>query len=285
MPLRQLMDQYVNIKNVAGSIYQLRLVIDTNIVISDLLWLVNRENEEAKPAILEVIQAGTLIAYAPEHLRKEVEEKLPYVSKKRKVSLDELQVEWTSYQEHLKFIEVDDAELEPYKDSVDPDDAPFVVLSKILGLPGVISKDPHIEKLGGKRINIDIRLALRDYSRSAVIVYSIRVGGVLFSAVSVGTILRIVQAISALSKGIAKFSDQSKLILLSVVILVFIIPDSRKYILNQVSNLKVTLGNIWVEIEPLITQLILEEQRKKGETNIHLEEIQRHILEKNSENA
>ena len=285
MLLRQFIDQYVNIKNVVGSIYQLRLVIDTNIVISDLLWLVGRDIEDARPSILEVIQAGTLIAYAPEHLRKEVEENLHNVSKKRKVSLDSLQIEWASYQKHLNFFEVDDADLEFYKDSVDPDDAPFVVLSKILGVPGVISDDSHIEKLGGNRIHVDIRLALRDYSRAAAIVYSIRLGGVLFTAVSMGTIIGLVRAISAVVKGVAKLPDQSKLILLSIITFIFISPNSRKYILNQLSNLKTVLGNAWVEIEPLITQLILEEQKKKEEANLYLEEIQEHISENISQDA
>ncbi len=277
--LRNFLDQHNNIENIVGSIFQLRLVIDTNAVISDLLWMSNREKEGNQPAILEAIRAGTLIVYAPEQLKNEIEEHLPNIAIKRNIPFNKIQVEWETYQQHLKFIKIEDSELVTYEDSVDPKDAPFVVLSKMFNIQGIISKDQHIEQLGGRRINFDIGLSLRDYSRSATIVYSLRIGGVLFSNISIGTLLSVVQALSKLTKGIRELSDNAKLTMLLVIIIIFIIPDSRKYIFEKVSQLKGILGDVWLEVEPLIMKLVLAEREKNEKVKINLEKIQRQLLE------
>jgi predicted nucleic acid-binding protein len=276
--LRTFVAQQPNIENMIGAMFQLRLVLDSNAVISDLLWMAKRKKEGNQSAILEVIKAGTLIAYAPEQLRDEVEEHLPSIAKKRKISFDKIQLEWELYQEHLVFIEIDESQLVAYEDSVDPKDAPFVVLSKMLNVPGIISKDPHIEQLGGKRISLDIGVSLRDYSRSAAIVYTIRIGGIIFSTVPIGVIFGIFQAINGILKGLSKLSNNNKLILLAIVILIFVILKSRKYIFDNISNFKDMFGDIWIELEPLFIQLILEEQENNEEAKINLGKIQSNFL-------
>src|SRR6266850_287326 len=53
-----------------GSVIRVRAVLDTNLVLGDLKWLVvEREDPAARPAAQEAIAAGTVIAYAPEFLR------------------------------------------------------------------------------------------------------------------------------------------------------------------------------------------------------------------------
>lgn len=89
--LREVISHFSGIEKHIGSIFQVRLVIDTNAVISDLLWMVKRKKEDNKTAIIEVIQAGTLIACAPEQLKYEIEEHLPKIADKKNIPFENIQ--------------------------------------------------------------------------------------------------------------------------------------------------------------------------------------------------
>jgi predicted nucleic acid-binding protein len=61
-----------------GSVFAFRIVVDTNIVLSDLRWLIlKRKSKSARTALIEVIQAGSLEVYAPSSLLEEIEEHIP----------------------------------------------------------------------------------------------------------------------------------------------------------------------------------------------------------------
>jgi len=275
--LRHIVEKYSELQSYIGSIFQVRLVIDTNAVISDLLWMVRRKEFDNKTAIIEVIQAGTLIAYAPEQLKYEIEEHLPKIAKKRNISLENIHAEWIEYQKYLEFIEIDEAEINKYENSVDPKDAPFVILSEILNAAGVISNDPHIDQLGGKRINLDIRLSLRDYSRTAAIAFSIRLGGVVLSYISFGLLIAIGKGIGKLLQAIINMPDRIKIILIAGLVLVFLIPSTRTRLLAYLKSAKGLFGETWEQIAPSITELMQEASEKGKEAELKLEKIQSYL--------
>ncbi len=275
--LRQIIDNYSDLDKYIGSIFQLRLVIDSNAVISDLLWMSKRKKEGNQTAIIEVIQAGTLIAYAPNQLKNEIEQHLPSIAKKKKISLEKMQIEWLAYQNYLEFVEIDEDKLAAYEDSVDPKDAPFVVLSEMLNVAGVISDDPHIEQLGGKRIHLDIRLSLRDYSRSAAIVFSLRIGGVVCSHISIGILLAMGKGIKAIAQVIFNLPEKIRIVLFFALIFVFLIPSVRVKVLSYLQTVKALQGDIWEKVAPVVTDLIVDASEKGKEAEIKLEEIQSHL--------
>lgn len=275
--LRQVIQSYSDLEKHIGSILQLRLVIDTNAVISDLLWMAKRNKEDNKTAIIEVIHAGTLIAYAPEQLKHEVEEHLPNIANKKKIPFEKMQEEWLAYQQYLEFVEIDVEDIKQYENSVDPKDAPFVILSEMLNVAGVISNDPHIEQLGGKRIALDIRLSLRDYSRSAAVVFSIRLGGVALSYVSVSLLVALGKGVGKLLQAIINLPDKAKLILIAGLVLVFLIPSTRFRILAYFQSVKGLFGGAWEQMAPSIAELIQEASEKGKEADLKLQEIETHL--------
>lgn len=276
--LRQIIEHYSELDKYIGSILQLRLVIDSNAVISDLLWMSRRKDEGNKTAIIEVIQAGTLIAYAPNQLKNEIEQHLPDIAKKKKIPLEKMQLEWLAYQSYLKFVDIDDDDLAPYEDSVDPKDAPFVVLSEMLNVAGVISDDPHIEKLGGNRIHLDIRLSLRDYSRSAAVAFSLRFGGVACTHISIGVLMAMGKAIKAFAQVILNLPDKIKVILFIVSVFVFLIPSVRAKVQGYLQTIKGLSGDAWEQVSLIVIELIHEASEKGKEAELKLEEIQSHLV-------
>ncbi|MEW8517736.1 MAG: PIN domain-containing protein [Candidatus Thiodiazotropha sp.] len=277
--LRQVIQSYSDLEKYIGSIFQLRLVIDTNAVISDLLWMARRKREENKTAIIEVIQAGTLIAYAPVQLKYEIEEHLPKIANKKNIPFEKIQNEWLAYQQYLEFIEIDEEELIKYENSVDPKDAPFVILSEILNVAGVISNDPHIEQLGGKRIALDIRLSLRDYSRTAAVAFSIRLGGVALSYVSVGLLAALGKGVGKLLQAIINLPDKAKMLLIAGLVLVFLMPSTRSRLFAYFQSVKGLFGETWEQISPSITELIQDASEKGKEAELKLQEIETHLTQ------
>jgi len=90
-----------------GSLIRVRAVLDTNLVLGDLKSLVvERQNPAARTAAQEAIAAGTVIAYAPEFLRHEVEKHLPALAEQTNRPLEEFEREWSSYQKPIRFVPV-----------------------------------------------------------------------------------------------------------------------------------------------------------------------------------
>jgi len=276
--IREFIDKYVELEKHVGSIFQLRLVIDTNAVISDLLWMARRNNEANYPAIIEVIRAGTLITYAPEHLKHEIEEHWPKIAEKNNIEKNKTTELWLEYQEYLEFVEVDKVDLKGYEDSVDPDDAPFVVLSKMLNVHGVISDDPHIDQLGGNRINMDIRLSLRDYSRTAAVVYSLRLGGVALTVASTGLLIVMVKGALKLMQLIGGLPDKFKFLLFIVLVLLVVTPSIRNKLLEYMTSAKIFLGEHLGELLPAIEELMLEAVVEGKNADMKLEKVKSYLV-------
>ncbi len=76
-----------------------RFVIDSNIIIKDLIWLARtRKNKSARTNLQEVIDSGIVIAYAPTELSEEVEKKLPEVAEECNMPVKCFYEEWQKYQ-------------------------------------------------------------------------------------------------------------------------------------------------------------------------------------------
>src|SRR3989344_1810025 len=85
-----------------GVLPQLRFVIDSNIIIHDLIWLIkHRQNPSARTGLQEVIASETIIAFAPNWLRTEIEKHIPIIAAEQHIPVYRLQEEWLSYQKYL----------------------------------------------------------------------------------------------------------------------------------------------------------------------------------------
>ena len=214
--LRQLIRAGGLLRGHFEEVAEFRLVIDTNIALAEIVWRVcKRKDPSARTWLTEVIDAGTAEVYAPTALIAEVDKYIVPLADKHCVDVELLLKEWTSLRTHLKIIQPKGGDVSQYPNSIDPKDVPFVALAAEIRAAGVLSRDPHIERLGGQRIPIDCMLHLRDYSRSRAVELGLKVGGISISGITIGGAAIFVKGIAALGRAFANAPPLVKLLVLA----------------------------------------------------------------------
>ncbi|MBU6994274.1 PIN domain-containing protein [Ferrovum myxofaciens] len=173
------------VKRFVGPIARFTVVVDANIILGDLYWLVSKRKQSgAVTELMECIRAGTIVAYISRSVLAEVEEHIPNIALDNGLSVDAFLTEWKQYRKLVKVRTPRKKLIDQYKAGQDPDDAPTVALEKMLRADGILSKDSDIVAMGGLVIDADFTRQARDYSRKTAIVVTIKVSGVV--AVIVG---------------------------------------------------------------------------------------------------
>ncbi len=261
-----------------GGAAQFRLVVDSNVVLGDLLWLVaERKNETAKTALMEALEAETINVYVPSTLFDEIEEHIPLIAAKKGLDINLMYVQWDIYKSKLKIAEPDVEKVQVLKNGVDPDDAEFVALAQTISAAGVVSKDKHIRQMGGNQISVECITYLRNYSRATAIELNIKVHGVLFANISIAAIRDLFQGSKALINGIGKAPDWVKFALLAGGLFVALHPGARA---NVARGLKTVLAGIG-EATPFVIAQIAEAaalaEKHKSEAQGHLEKAMKEL--------
>lgn len=276
--LRVVFNYWKESSAVLGTAAQFRLVVDSNVVIGDLLWLVmERRNPTAKTDLLEVVEAETIDLYAPAKLFDEIDEHLPNIAVSKGIDLSRLAAEWATYKLKIKIAEPDEEKVRALKSGVDPDDAEFVALAQTIDAVGVISKDKHIAQMGGNHISVICITHLRNYSRSTAIELTIKVNGVMFAKLSYGVIAGMIEGSKALIAGIGKAPDGVKIALIAGGLFVALHPGARA---NVARGLKTVLDGI-SEATPIIIEEIAAAialvQQHKSEAQGHLDNAMKEL--------
>jgi predicted nucleic acid-binding protein len=276
--LRVIVSYWRESSAVMGSAAQFRLVVDTNVVLGDLLWLVaERKNETAKTALMEAVEAETIDMYAPPSLFDEVEEHLPLIAAKKGLDLNRLHGEWATYQTRIKIVEPDAEKVHALKNGVDPDDAEFVALAQTIDAVGVVSKDKHIGQMGGNHISVMCVTHLRNYSRSTAIELNIKVNGVTFAKVGYAAIAGIFAGGKALIDGIGKAPDWVKVVLLVGGVAIALHPGARAKVAE---GFKVVLDGIREATPFVIAEIVAAielAQQKKAESQRYLDNAMKEL--------
>jgi len=257
---------------VLGTAAQFRLVVDSNVVIGDLLWLVmERKNPEAKTDLMEVLEAETIDLYAPSKLFEEVDEHLPLIAAEKGIDVNKMHAEWASYKSRIKIAEPDEEKVRVLKNGVDPDDAEFIALAETLGASGVISKDKHIKQMGGAHISVTCVTHLRNYSRSTAIELQIMFGGVAFAKIGYVAIAGMFAGGKALVESVSKAPDWVKLALLAGGVFIALHPGARARVAR---GLEIALDGIR-EATPFVIEEIAAAialaQKHKADAQAHLD--------------
>jgi len=128
-------------------VFKYKLVIDTNIVISNLITYYKRGNS----LLHKIIKQPLLELYAPKDLLSELENKLPLICNKMKI--DENVIKASLYNDIVPNIIIyEELDNEYYKhaheilNERDNKDVPFLALSMELKSHGIISKDKDFEE-------------------------------------------------------------------------------------------------------------------------------------------
>lgn len=270
--LRSVVQSWKESSAVIGGAAQFQLVVDANIILGDLIWLVSkRSNVSAKTQLMETIEAETVDIYAPPVFFDEVEEKIPLLAKEK--GLDEMLMyeHWAVYRTKIKLASPDPEKVEELRGGKDPDDAEYIALERTIGASGVISKNHDIRLMGGNQISVVCITHLRNYSRATSIELNIKVNGVLFANISIATIRALFEGGKVLINGIGKAPDWVKLALLAGGLFVVLHPGARAAVANGLKTVLQGIGEATPTIIALIAEAAVLAEKHKAEAQSHLD--------------
>ncbi|NJO81504.1 MAG: PIN domain-containing protein [Blastochloris sp.] len=257
--LRKLISGNPQLTAMIGIPLQIRLVIDTNCVLEELLWLAGkRQKPFARTNLQEAIDSETVIAFAPEKLRTEVERYLPRLANKYGISENRLWDEWQAYQTYLRFHNVDIITPDIDYPIVDPDDLPFISLSHQVGALAIVSRDHHIAMMGGKPVNREIATQLRDYARAKSIELTIKLGAYSITFIVTTSMSIIVKLVVTLIRSFLELPPLLQLVLLSGMAIVVVHPHNSNIAIELCGKMLHNFKAILPEIDPIFKRLRTE---------------------------
>jgi predicted nucleic acid-binding protein len=208
---------------------QFRLVIDTNVVIEELLYLVkSRKNPSARTSLQEAVDSGAVVALAPFKLRDEIIRHIPRLAEERSIPEESLRQAWLEYQLRINFVDVGPISAEDEASAADPDDLPFVYLYRKVNADAVLSRDRHIRAMGARSVELEVVIHIRDYARAKAPEVTLRAGAFIVTAPLVAGAHALVKLLIRAAKGIAKLPPVVQLALLAGAAVVGAHPRSRK---------------------------------------------------------
>lgn len=252
--LRELIISIPYFKGMFDILPQLRFVIDSNIILRDLVWLVrSRRSKDARTSLQEAIDSGTLIAFAPQKLRKEILKHLPRRAEEENIPKKLLLEEWRKYEKYLRFCA--DSELidDVVPQVVDPDDLPFICLYNQIGATAVISEDSHISAMGARTVGLDVIITIRNYARAKSVEVTIKLGSLTFTGILAGTIITAIPSFIRVCSRLPTWLLSGLLACMAVLILHPQGREAIKKFLHTASNKIQTIGS---ELQPLFNELI-----------------------------
>ncbi len=226
------------LSDIIGNAIQVRMVLDTNAILRDLIYLSERrERAGVKTSIQELIVSQTLIPYAPSVAIREVEKYLPSIAAKRHIEVEVMQEVWVDYRKSLHFCDVKVEISGHEKDARDPKDLPFIQLASAIGASGIVTNDKDVPAMGGNSIHLDCIIQLRDYARAKQLELTIHFSGTLLMVAGVGALIGLVRLFQTIIRAIGQLPTPVKLVLVGAVVLVIAHSKSREIVADRLKAL------------------------------------------------
>jgi predicted nucleic acid-binding protein len=259
-------------------LHQVRLVIDSNIILQELIWLTKRRaNPAATTDLQEAIASGTVIAYAPPQLREEVEKHFSRIASEQGIPEERLYAAWECYQKGLNFCDAEPAEkLRVINPGRDPSDLPFIYLCAQVGAAAVVSNDKDIQAMGAATIRLDVMVHLREYARAKTIEVSISFGGtVLFIGIGTAAVELIAKLVPTMAQGFARLPGWLKLVLFIGTAVAVCHPKSRAAVVDGWHAVTRKVASVVSPLAPVLIEFMRayqEEQKKAAESWAQVQE-------------
>jgi predicted nucleic acid-binding protein len=247
------------------------LVIDTNIVLQELLFVTKgRRLDSARSALQEVMDCGIVVTIAPTKLYEEVDEHLPRIAQVQGVPIEKLRSAWLEFQARIEFRAVQETGDVVGINVVDPDDVAFVTLYLTSDVHAVLTHDKDISRMGAETLGINDVMRVRDYARAKSPEVTIRVGGMLVVGVAIGGLVALVKLIASILRSFSKLSPEVQMLLVAGAIFAALHPATRKMLAAGISAIAENLkgpteifGDVCAEISLQVTaaQLTVKEKQ------------------------
>lgn len=254
-----------------GVVSQFSMVVDTNAIIKELLWLTQkRKAPAARSGLMEVLEAETVKLYGPPALFEEVLEKIPVVAADRNADEGRMFEHWAYFKERIELTVPDPVLTEALRNGVDPDDAEFVALQKTIGAVGIVSEDQHIPMMGGMPVSLACIFYLRDYSRNAAIEMSIKVAGTQFLIVGIAGVSAVCRAARSLALAYGRLPTWIKISLVVGGLLALSNARTRSAATNVIQRIASGIANVSPHASRFVTDAaqLLYDNQSNARTNL-----------------
>jgi predicted nucleic acid-binding protein len=263
--LRQFLEVQKQFAALAGQLVTFQVVVDANILIRELLWMATaRENETAKPALLECLEAKTIVAHVTPRIVEEVERTMKDLAANRGLPDKVWKLHWSAYLSMLIVVEPDSSVTSKYETDRDPTDAPTLALAETHGIDGIMSSDADIKAMGGNVLPLSFKLEARDYSRKAAIQVSLKIGGTYIAVGAVEGLILVAKSLGAAVQRVRRLSGWMKVLLAVGSICLVAHPTARKAIQNSLASSGRAVAEATPELFSLVASLYQEYEQVRA---------------------
>lgn len=244
------------LKPLLGTLAQFVIVVDANVILGDLIWLVSkRKKPDAVTELMECIMAGTIVVYVTRSVLAEVDEHVTTIAAAQNMSEVALRKEWEKYRKLIKVRTPRKALVDRYKDGQDPDDAPTIALEKMLRADGILSKDTDIVAMGGLVIEMDFTKQAKDYSRKTAVAATIRLSGGTVMLVSWSTLALIWKSIQGATVWFKRLPVPVQLILFVAIVAVASDRRVKQRVTAMLVQMNESVSCYWPDVLSLLTNM------------------------------
>ena len=235
--IRELVTRLPALTPIFGYVPRVRVVIDANVVLDELGYLVaSRRNAAARTALQELVASGTVVLYAPPTIINEVERHLAKIACRRGVDVGRLQVAWAADRTALHIFEPDLLPPRIHGQVADPNDLPYVSLQAQLGARAVFSNDRHLVRMGAGVVRFDAFLSLREYARAASVELTIKFGAGLAVAATVGSLLALTKLVSVFVRASSRLPREVQAVVAISVAALLLHPKGRAATIDRLQS-------------------------------------------------
>jgi predicted nucleic acid-binding protein len=272
--LRDILEAFPALRSVLPQLLQLAVVIDANIVQSELWWrLKNRPRPDLRSELEEALASGVLIAYAPHHLENEIREHTEELAVRTKCSVANVEREWTSFRRYIHF---HTGPKGAGGDLSDPDDTAYLDTLHDVAVRGIYTRDTHFHESEAPLIFIamDIRnpvdRALRRYARASAVRIGLAFGSSVSAVVSVEVLIALGKILKTLVAAFKRLSPGAQLLILAGVVALLLHPKSR-------AKLKELWGALQTSLRPLLWDAVVDAMYQFAEATATAEAAHKEI--------
>ena len=247
-----------------GSLFQVNIILDANAILSDIRWVVFKAKQEnARTSLLEAIDAGTILAFAPTYIEVEVSQHIHTISEQTGVPVEKLQDEWLRYREKITFIDSGG----PENHDIDPKDVPYLKLHHSTGYPILGTNDPHLSKMGATVITVEVTTLAKKYSRDAVVEYKIKAGGLAVFTVSAAMIQAAISFLKEICKPLKSVPSWAWLMVICLVVFALSFSPVREFVKEKILSLSGGSKNFALNLIETLEPLVKEHNASKKRAN------------------
>ncbi|WP_297473508.1 PIN domain-containing protein [Ferrovum sp.] len=244
------------VKQWLGPLAKFVIVVDANIILGDLIWLVSkRKKPVAVTELMECIQAGTIVVYITRSVLTEVNKHISTIAADKNLSEAALRQEWKTYRKFVKVRTPHKVLVDRYKNGRDPDDAPTIALEKMVRAVGILSKDADIPEMGGLVIEMEFTKRAREYSRKTAVAATIRLSGCTAIMVSWAVLEITLKSIQRAASWLKRLPAPVQLIIFVAVVAVVSNRHAQKRVTSLIAQISASVSDYWPDVLGLLASI------------------------------